>query len=214
MKIMIDTWERIIDAIADAFTGIAISDFIPEECLNFLIDNKIDLVGLSHLYLDSKWLQKIIELDSSIWEAKYNLKRSKVLELMKHAVFMGFKRQLNLIILSFSTLENKRVAIHVQCFMRISKNGIVYTSTNEIYKQDDIIIDTDFDWTIPFTTRFDDLVNSDNLSWNLRVNFVELSNTGFKIHLDGEIVIEILSESSEEENYRVFVLNEDNHYVY
>jgi hypothetical protein len=71
-----DTWSQIINAISEAFIFDSVSEFLPEKCLNYLIDNRIDLVGLSHLNLEEKWFVKILDVDSSIWEAEKNLKNN------------------------------------------------------------------------------------------------------------------------------------------
>ena len=66
-------WDMIVSAVAEKFKDSQLVDFFPESILEFLIENKIALSGLSHIRLPKKYLQKIYEKDNRCWEALKNI---------------------------------------------------------------------------------------------------------------------------------------------
>ena len=58
-------WDMIVSAVAEKFKD--------SEVVDFLIDNKIALGGLSHIRLPKKYLQKIYRKDGRYWEALKNI---------------------------------------------------------------------------------------------------------------------------------------------
>ena len=75
-RVEIDTWAQVINAISEEYINESVHSFIPESCMNYLIENEIDLIGLSHLNLERKWFIKILDINDSIWEAKLNLHKT------------------------------------------------------------------------------------------------------------------------------------------
>lgn len=66
-------WDMIVSAVAEKFKDSEVVEFFPEKILDFLIDNKIALGGLSHIRLPKKYLQKIYGKDGRYWEALKNI---------------------------------------------------------------------------------------------------------------------------------------------
>jgi hypothetical protein len=125
------------------------------------------------------------------------------------------KRHLNLIILSFLGTDGTELAVHIQCFMRFIQGGEVIVTTNDIYRQANSQIDfDDFDWTIPFSSRFDKVSEQFITSNKLIVNSMERVNNDLFIKLNSDITIEIFSDVRENENYRIFIVGEDDHYEF
>jgi len=67
---LIEAWQNIISCVAEKFKNEELNIFFSSDILNFLIDNRIDLIGLGHLKLEDKWLIKIYEREPRCWEAK------------------------------------------------------------------------------------------------------------------------------------------------
>ena len=66
-------WDMIVSAVAEKFKGSEEVNFFSKKVLNFLIENEIALLGLSHIRLPKKYLQEIYEKDNSCWEALKNM---------------------------------------------------------------------------------------------------------------------------------------------
>ena len=70
---LLEAWSIIISSVINKFKDCKEVKFFPDNVLDFLIENDIDLVGLGHLRLPDKYLNKIYEKDKNCWEAKENL---------------------------------------------------------------------------------------------------------------------------------------------
>lgn len=59
-------WSLLLGKISDA----NLDNKIPEEVLNFLIENSICLTDIGHLCIADRFLRKVYEKDQNCWEAK------------------------------------------------------------------------------------------------------------------------------------------------
>lgn len=66
-------WDMIVSAVAEKFKNSEMVDFFPKEVIDFLIENKIALGGLSHIRLPKEYLRRIYEKDNRYWEALKNI---------------------------------------------------------------------------------------------------------------------------------------------
>ena len=70
-----EAWSQIIYSLNETFYPQDITDFLSQEVLEFLVENKISLNSLGHLQLSNQWLLKIYEKDNNCIEALQTIVR-------------------------------------------------------------------------------------------------------------------------------------------
>lgn len=153
------------------------------------------------------------------------MKKIDVEALLKELIgsrIVNISRACNLVMFAFLTKQKKDINIHAQCLLRLfDKNDLILTSESLYYpgKKYKKKLFKKFDWTMPESNVFDDII--DNYRNDISLGVVKeiiRDNKDIKIILDNGFKLEILElvnkieESDYKENYRIFETDQE-HYV-
>ncbi len=136
-------------------------------------------------------------------------KSNYVTNKITNSVFKAFGRSCNLIWFCLKK-GDQEVCIHCQCFVRVSFNEKIITTSEEIYRPHDSLSDEEkdiFEWDMfgksAFDVKMKELINASRPE---RVVSFEQSGHDFRIIFNNGMLVEILEIRSDDyENWRMFV---------
>ncbi len=115
------------------------------------------------------------------------------------------KRSCDLVMFDFTCINQEKVNLHTQCFLRILDNGKLIISSNDLYRRGKNS-KKKFKWDKPGTTLFED--NLDLYQSKIYSKFVveiNLINSDVTINFEDGLKLELIVDTTEtEEKYRFF----------
>ena len=137
-----------------------------------------------------------------------------VLKELIGAKFTETNRICDLIGLTFETKEGKKIIFHVQCLIRILKEGKVLVSSEEMYFSAEKEKNSVFDWTKDFSIYDACMKKERERLTKLKIVKIENMKQGdiFFYFEKGYCLQIIVNRTHNEEKYRVMKDNE--HYVF
>lgn len=130
-------------------------------------------------------------------------------KLLVGAKINWIKRTCDLIMFDFIKMNNS-VALHSECFVRISQKDTTLLSSNDIYVCGRNTKKRKYRWDKPGASLFDEsLIDCKELVYDKEIVDVLIENAGLKIVLNDDILIEIIPNSVQDvEHYRIFTKDE------
>lgn len=139
------------------------------------------------------------------------------ISLLKESEITDIKRICDLICFTFKTTENKKIFLHVQCFLRIYDNvNRLVICTQNMLDQSPTLKKKKFNWSETGTTVFDDAVKEFQAQmFSTKVFSVDFHHNDLEILFYNEMRMNVLITSTiydddkYSENYRIF--DKENH---
>lgn len=126
--------------------------------------------------------------------------------LIVEAKIQWIKRTCNLIMFDLLDKNDYSICLHVECFMKIIKDNKIIACTNDMYTPGENCHKKKFKWDKPGTSLFDETLQA-NLKEvvNKRINEVKIQNNELYLHLENNVIIEIIPDSvTDSEAYILF----------